>query len=106
DHPHMNGWAIKYSPQIEEEAPRRKRPVWGRWRMDATSIQVQGEWRYFYRAVDKHGQTIDCRLTEHRAKAAALRFLQKAIRRNGLPETSTIGGRDANEAASKSYKSA
>ena len=42
-------------------------------------------------------------LTEHRDKEAALRFLKKAIRRNGLPETITIDGSDANEAAIKSY---
>ena len=54
-------------------------------------------------AVDKHGQTIDFLLTEHRDKEAALRFLKKAIRRNGLPETITIDGSEANEAAIKSY---
>jgi transposase-like protein len=32
-----------------------------------------------------------------------LRFLKKAIRRNGLPETITIDGSDANEAAIKRY---
>jgi putative transposase len=40
--------------------------------------------------VDKHGQTIDFLLTEHRDTEAALRFLKKTIRRNGLPETITI----------------
>jgi putative transposase len=54
-------------------------------------------------AVDKHGQTIDFLLTEHRDKETALRFLKKAIRRNGLPKTITIDGSDANEAAIKSY---
>jgi len=53
--------------------------------------------------VDKHGQTIDFLLTEHRDKEAALRFLKKAIRRNGVPETVTIDGSEANEAAIKSY---
>src|SRR5262249_39347540 len=33
----------------------------------------------------------------------ALRFLKKAIRRNGVPETITIDGSDANEAAIKHY---
>jgi len=42
--------------------------------------------------VDKHGQTIDFLLTEHRDTEAALRFLKKAIRRNGLPEIITIDG--------------
>ena len=69
----------------------------------ATAIQVQGPWRARYRAVDKHGQTIDFLLTEHRDAEAALRFLKKAIRRNGVPETITIDGSDANEAAIKRY---
>src|SRR5262249_61008245 len=49
------------------------------------------------------GETIDFLLTEHRDKEAALRFLKKAIRRNGVPETITIDGSDANEAAIKCY---
>ena len=69
--------------------------------MDETYIKVKGQWYYLYRAVDKHGQTIDFLLTEHRDTAAALRFLKKAIRRNGLPETITIDGSDANAAAIK-----
>ena len=71
--------------------------------MDETYIKVKGEWRYLYRAVDKYGKTIDFLLTENRDKEAALRFLKKAIRRNGVPETITIDGSDANEAAIKSY---
>src|SRR4029453_116919 len=51
----------------------------------------------------KYGQTIDFLLTEHRDTEAALRFLKKAIRRNGLPEMITIDGSDANEAAIKRY---
>jgi putative transposase len=103
DHSTINRWVIKYSPQLEEAFHRRKRAVWVSWRMDETYIKVKGQWRYLYRAVDKHGQTIDFLLTEHRDKEAALRFLKKAIRRNGLPETITIDGSDANEAAIKSY---
>src|SRR5882724_7245679 len=83
--------------------PLRKRPVWVSWRMDETYIKVKGQWRYLYRAVDKQGQTMDFLLTEHRDKEAALRFLKKAIRRNGLPEKMTIDGSEANEAAIKSY---
>ena len=37
---------------------------------------------------------------------AALRFLKKAIRRHGVPETITIDGSDANEAAIKRYNEA
>jgi transposase-like protein len=44
---------IKYSPQLEAEWHRRKRPVWTNWRVDETYIQVKGEWQYLYRAVNK-----------------------------------------------------
>src|SRR5262249_61627350 len=40
---------------------------------------------------------------EPRDKEARLRLLKQAIRRNGPPETITIDGSDANEAAIKSY---
>src|SRR5215510_11335032 len=103
DHSTINRWVIKYSPQLEEAFHRRKRPVWVSWRMDETYVKVKGQWRSLYRAVDKYGATIDFLLTEHRDTEAALRFLKKAIRRNGVPETITIDGSDANEAAIKSY---
>ncbi len=103
DHATINRWVIKYSPQLEEAFHRRKRPVWVSWRMDETYIRVKDEWRYLYRAVDKHGQTIDFLLTEHRDQEAALRFLKHAIRRHGVPETITIDGSQANEAAIKRY---
>ena len=103
DHATIQRWVVKYSPLLEEAFHRRKRPVWVSWRLDETYMKVKGQWYYLYRAVDKHGQTIDFRLTEHRDTEAALRFLKQAIRRNGLPETMTIDGSDANAAAIKRY---
>jgi transposase-like protein len=55
-HSTINRWMVKYSPPLEEAFHRRKRPVWVSWRMDETYVRVKGEWRYLYRAVDKHGQ--------------------------------------------------
>jgi putative transposase len=52
--------------------------------------------------VDKHDRAIDFLLTEERAEAAARRFLAKAIRRHGVPETITIDGSEANAAAIRS----
>jgi putative transposase len=101
DHATIQRWVVKYSPQLEEAFHQRKRPVWRSWRMDETYIRVKGEWRYLYRAVDKHGQTIDFLLTEQRDQEAALRFLTQAIRRHGVPETITIDGSEANAAAIK-----
>jgi len=71
--------------------------------MDETYIRVKGQWRYLYRAVDKTGQTIDFWLTGQRDERAATRFLIKAIRRHGVPETITIDGSEANAAAIRGY---
>ena len=103
DHATLNRWVIQYSPQLEAALHRRKRPVWGSGRMDEPYIKVKGEWRYLYRAVDKQGQTSDFLLTEQRDQEAALRFLQQAIRRHGVPEKITIDGSAANAAAIKTY---
>ena len=69
--------------------------------MDETDIRVKGQWSDRYRAVEKTGQTIGFWLTEHREKEAGLHFLQQALRRHGLPETITIDGSEAYEAAIK-----
>ncbi len=106
DHATINRWVVKYSPQLEEAFHRHKRPVWLSWRMDETYIRVKGHWYYLYRAVDKTGQTIDFLLTEQRDERAAMRFLTKAIRRHGVPETITIDGSEANAAAIRGYNEA
>ena len=56
---------------------KKKRPG-DRWRLDETYIKVKGQWKYYYRAVDKQGNTIDFLLTAKRDTKAALRFLNKA----------------------------
>jgi putative transposase len=103
DHATIQRWVVKYSPQLEDALHRRKRPVWVSWRMDETSMRVQGQGYDLYRAVDKQGQTMDLLLTAHRDEEAALRLLTKAIRRHGVPETISIDGSAAHEAAIKRY---
>jgi putative transposase len=45
DHSTLNRWVIRYSPQIANEAQKKKRTVAGSWRMDETYIKVKGHWR-------------------------------------------------------------
>jgi putative transposase len=106
DHSTINHWVIKYSPPLEEAFHRRKQPVRLSWRMVETYLRVKGEWHYLYRAVDKHGHTIDFLLTAQPDQEAALCFLKKAIRRNGVPKTITIDGSEANASAIKRYNNA
>jgi len=72
-------------------------------RMDETYIKVKGEWKYFYRAVDKAGNTIDFLLTAKRDKKAALRFLKKAIGANVKPGLINIDKSGANNAGIAAY---
>ena len=67
--------------------------------MDETYIRVRGEWKYLYRAVDKAGDTVDFLLQAHRDKAAARRFFEQAVERNGSPEKVTIDKSGSNVAA-------
>ena len=52
-------WVHQYSPEIEKKIRRHLRPTNDSWRVDETYIKVKGEWKYFYRAVDSNGDTID-----------------------------------------------
>ena len=101
DHATVNRGVIKDSPQLAEAFPRRKRPGWVSWRMDETSLKIKGHWYALSRAVDKHGQTMDCLRTEQRDEHAAKRFRTKARRRHGVPAKMTIDGSAANAAAIK-----
>ena len=99
DHSTVHRWAMKLLPVLEKAFRRRKRPVGKSWRMDETYIKVKGQSKYLYRAVDKAGNTVDFLLRAHRDKAAARRYFEKSIDRNGEPDTVTIDGSGANLAA-------
>jgi transposase-like protein len=99
DHSTINRWVIKYIPELEKSFQAKKRSVGVRWRMDETYIKVNGKWKYFYRAVDKEGNTIDYLLTAKRDMKAAKRFFTKAIKSNGHPELVNVDKSGSNKAA-------
>ena len=103
DHSTLNRWVVKYVPLLDEQFRERKRPVGSSWRMDETYVRIKGVWKYLYRAVDKAGATVDFLLTAKRDRKAALRFLRKAIGRDGTPEKITIDKSGAHTAAIESY---
>jgi putative transposase len=99
DHSSINRWAIRFLPLIEKLSHKHKRKVGTSWRMDETYIKVKGTWKYLYRAVDKEGKTVDFLLTAQRDMAAAKRFFDKAMDRNGVPEKVGMDKSGANKAA-------
>lgn len=97
DHTNVYRWVQKFTPLLAMRFRRgKKHPVGSSWRMDETYIRIKGQWKYWYRAVDKAGQTVDFLLTAHRDKKAALRFLKKAISQHGRPVKVTIDQSEAN----------
>ena len=104
DHSTVHRWAIKVLPVLAAVFRKRKRPVGSSWRMDETYIKVAGKWKYLYRAVDRAGDTVNFLLTAKRDKAAARRFLERAINLHGVPEKITIDKSGANTAAIESVK--
>lgn len=98
DHATLNRWVVKYSPQVALNAQSVKRKTNRSWRMDETYVRVKGKWQYLYRAVDKHGNTLDFMLSERRNTAAATRFFANALSANGIPEKIVIDKSGANKA--------
>ena len=72
-------WVTRYVPEFEKRWGRWARQVNSSWRVDETYICVRGKWHYLYRAVDKHGKTVDFLLRPDRGIAAAQAFFRKAL---------------------------
>ena len=72
-------WVIRYAPEFEKRWSRFSRSVGCSWRVDETYIAIKSNWHYLYRAVDKHGRTVDFLLRADRGIAAAQAFFRKAL---------------------------
>jgi IS6 family transposase len=73
-------WVQRYAPEIEKRIRQYQGSRSGSWRVDETYVRVGGQWKYLFRAVDKHGQLIDFMLSSRRDTGAAYRFLRKALK--------------------------
>jgi len=96
-------WVQRYVPEFEKRWNHYARAVSGSWRCDETYIKVKGRWTYLYRAVDKHGRTVDFLLSERRDVAAAKHFFRKAM--NGTPRVITLDAYAASHRAITELKS-
>jgi len=85
-------WVHQYSPEIEKKIRRHLRPTNDSWKVAETYIKVKGKWKFFYRAVDSNGDTIDFMLSSKRNRKAANRFFKKALssNHNQIPRVVTV----------------
>src|SRR3954451_3087543 len=79
DHSTLNRWVLAYAPLIERRLRSFRKPHCGSIRIDETYIKIRGQWRYLYRAIDKHGTPVDFLLTAKRDLDAAKRFFRKML---------------------------
>ena len=63
-----------------------------RWHLDEVFVKINGETHYLWRTVDHEGEVLESYVTRTRDKAVALRFMRKALKRNGSPEAITTPG--------------
>ena len=63
-----------------------------RWHLDEMVVKINGETHYLWRAVDHEGEVLESYVTKARDKAAALRFMRKALKRHGSPDRITTDG--------------
>src|SRR5215217_1842942 len=63
-----------------------------KWHLDEVYVKINGEMHYLWRAVDQEGEVLESYVTRTRDKAAALRFMKKALKRHGSPEAITTDG--------------
>ena len=57
-----------------------------RWHLDEMFVKINGVKHYLWRAVDDEGEVLESYVTKTRDKAAALKFLRKALKRHGSTE--------------------
>jgi putative transposase len=90
-------WWNRFGPMFAAEI-RRKRvnhmrayTHW-RWHLDEVYVRINGEMHYLWRAVDHEGEVLESFVTKTRDKAAALKFIKKAMKRHGRPKAIVTDG--------------
>jgi len=91
-HETVRFWWNRVGPMFAAEIRRRRVdrmrncPQW-RWHLDEMYVKINGEMHYLWRAVDQEGEVLESFVTRTRDRKAALKFLKKAMRRHGRPES-------------------
>ena len=80
DHATINRWVLRYAPELDRRIRPHLKPTNDSWRVDETYILIRGVWKYFYRAVDSEGNTLDFMLSAKRDGKAAVRFFRKVLK--------------------------
>lgn len=80
DHTTVYRWVQAYAPELDKRCRVHLKSTNDSWRVDETYIEVKGEWKYLYRAVDSLGFTLEFMLSAKRDARAAERFFRKVLK--------------------------
>ena len=90
-HETVRFWWHRFGPMFAAEIRKRRlegmRSSRWRWHLDEMFVKINGETHYMWRAVDHEGEVLGSFVTWTRDRKTALKFLRKALRRYGRPET-------------------
>ena len=110
-HETVRKWWNRFGPVFASEI-RRKRVQrmrqfthW-RWHLDETYVKINGQMHYLWRAVDHEGEVLESFVTKERDKAAALKFIKKAMKRHGRTKAIVTDGLRSYGAALKAIGAA
>ena len=77
-------WAMKFGPDFARHLKRKAARRDDVWHLDEVVIDIHGEKRWLWRAVDQDGYVLDEIVQPRRDKRAALRLLKRLLRQQGL----------------------
>ena len=96
-HETVRFWWNRFGPMFAAEI-RRKRvdrmrafTHW-RWRLDEVFVKINGQAHYLWPAVDLESEVLKSYVTKTRDKAAALKFIKKAMKQHRSPEVIVTDG--------------
>ena len=91
-HESVRLWVDRFGPMfagnihLRHASYMRQITQW-QWHLGEVFVKINGETHYLWRAVDHKGEVLESFVTKTRDKSAALRFLKKAKKRYGSPQT-------------------
>lgn len=90
-HETVRYWWLRFGPMFASEIQKRriegmKSSCW-KWHLDEVFVKINGERHYLWRAVDHEGEVLESYVAKTRDKKEAIKFLRKAMRKHGQPDT-------------------
>jgi putative transposase len=89
-HETVRFWWNRFGPMFAAEIRKRRVQngsyIRWRWHMDEVFVRINGQTHYLWCAVDHEGEVLEVLATKRRNRAAALKFLKRAMKRYGRPK--------------------